>query len=92
MVRAIQFTGSYAVNMEKVLPAACDLEELDDEGDRNNVRDQGQVIIESNRITFSNGFGIVADAGARDGAEQCSASRSCSTNSRSQRREPCYRA
>ena len=35
-------------------------------GDQNVVREQGQVLIYSNRITNSQGFGILIDAGSRD--------------------------
>ena len=36
------------------------------EGDRNTPRDQGQVVIENSRISFSSGFGVVLTADARD--------------------------
>ncbi|MFM8570667.1 MAG: GEVED domain-containing protein [Pirellula sp.] len=36
------------------------------EGDRNTPRDQGQVVIENSRISFSSGFGAVITADARD--------------------------
>ncbi len=35
-------------------------------GDENSERDQGYLIIESNTISYSAGYGIVVDAGARD--------------------------
>ncbi len=35
----------------------------EDNGDRNRPRDQGQLLIDSNKISFSSGFGIVVDAG-----------------------------
>jgi hypothetical protein len=38
-------------------------------GDQNLFRDQGQLIIESNRISNSSGFGINIGAGGRDGPE-----------------------
>ncbi|QEG38917.1 tandem-95 repeat protein [Roseimaritima ulvae] len=36
-----------------------------DDGDSNRRREQGQLILQGNRISFSGGFGIVADAGRR---------------------------
>ncbi len=36
------------------------------EGDSNRVRDQGQILIHSNIISNSSGFGIVSDAGSRN--------------------------
>jgi hypothetical protein len=36
------------------------------EGDRNTSRDQGQVLIENSRISFSSGFGVVMTADVRD--------------------------
>jgi hypothetical protein len=36
------------------------------EGDRNTPRDQGQVLIENSRVSFSSGFGVVITADARD--------------------------
>ena len=36
------------------------------EGDRNTPRDQGQILIENSRISFSSGFGVVMTADARD--------------------------
>jgi len=36
------------------------------EGDRNTPRDQGQVLIENSRISFSSGFGVVMTADVRD--------------------------
>src|SRR5690606_21702318 len=36
-------------------------------GDQNQHRDQGQIIIERNQITHSSQWGIVVDAGGRDG-------------------------
>ncbi|MEO8493491.1 MAG: GEVED domain-containing protein, partial [Planctomycetota bacterium] len=38
----------------------------DEQGDPNLFRDQGQLLIHSNRVSHSLEFGIVADAGARD--------------------------
>ncbi len=38
-------------------------------GDSNVAREQGQLILESNRILFSEEFGIRVDAGVRDGAD-----------------------
>jgi hypothetical protein len=35
-------------------------------GDRNTKRDQGQVIVENSRVSFSSGFGISVSADARD--------------------------
>ena len=35
-------------------------------GDPNHFRDQGQIVLESNTISFTNTFGINIDAGARD--------------------------
>lgn len=39
-----------------------------DDGDRNNFRDQGQIIISSNRVSYSSGWGILVDAAARGSA------------------------
>ena len=35
----------------------------EDNGDRNRHRDQGQLLIDSNSISFSADFGLVIDAG-----------------------------
>ncbi|GIW92549.1 MAG: hypothetical protein KatS3mg110_0590 [Pirellulaceae bacterium] len=43
--------------------------QYDDVGDRNRFRDQGQLIIEGNRISRSAQFGINIDGGRRDGPE-----------------------
>lgn len=59
-------TGPYTITLEKV-SGGFRLQEYDDSGDRNVARDQGQLIIESSSISFANGFGILADAGTRDG-------------------------
>ncbi|RMF88512.1 MAG: right-handed parallel beta-helix repeat-containing protein, partial [Planctomycetota bacterium] len=42
--------------------------ESDAKGDSNTPRDQGQLLIRGNRISNSLEFGIVVDAGARDGS------------------------
>ncbi|QDS92515.1 Dockerin type I repeat protein [Roseimaritima multifibrata] len=39
-----------------------------DSGDSNRFRDQGQVLLQGNRISFSESFGIFADAGSRSTA------------------------
>jgi hypothetical protein len=39
---------------------------LDDRGDSNRFRDQGQIIVQSSRIENASGFGIVATGGPRD--------------------------
>ncbi|PQO44703.1 GEVED domain-containing protein [Blastopirellula marina] len=39
-----------------------------DDGDQNNFRDQGQIIISSNRVSYSEGWGILVDAAPRGSA------------------------
>ncbi|XZE33033.1 GEVED domain-containing protein [Pirellulaceae bacterium SH501] len=36
------------------------------QGDRNTPREQGQIVIENSKVSFSNGFGIALEAGDRD--------------------------
>ncbi|MGE0758627.1 MAG: GEVED domain-containing protein [Pirellulaceae bacterium] len=58
-------TGNYTVTMS--LPTAgFEVTEFDSYGDQNNVREQGQVLIEASRISQSSNFGILAGPGARD--------------------------
>lgn len=59
-------TGPYVITIEG-LTDGLRLEETASFGDRNVARDQGQITIESNRITNVAGFGILADSGGRDG-------------------------
>ena len=48
-------------------PLALNLVRYNDVGDVNREREQGQVLIDSNRISYSSGFGVVVDADdARD--------------------------
>lgn len=39
-----------------------------DDGDQNNFRDQGQIIISSNRVSYSSGWGLLVDAAPRGSA------------------------
>ncbi len=39
---------------------------FNDRGDSNRFRDQGQLVIQANRISNSSGFGIISEAGSRD--------------------------
>ena len=64
---AVQNLGDYKVEVsvggsDEILEVLVS----DRRGDANPFRDQGQVIIDSARVTNSSGFGILIDEGARD--------------------------
>ncbi len=59
-------TGFYQIEMTFGAIGAADFVVSDDPGDSNLFRDQGQILIEANRIANSERFGIVVDAGPRD--------------------------
>ena len=62
-------TGNYRLRISSGAAATgFALAEFTGTGDRNLERDQGQIVIEGNSISNSLGYGIVSDAGARDGA------------------------
>ncbi|MDP6060047.1 MAG: pre-peptidase C-terminal domain-containing protein, partial [Pirellulaceae bacterium] len=60
-------TGFYQIEITFGAASRADFLLFDDTGDSNQARDQGQVLIHSNRISNSESFGIVVDAGPRDG-------------------------
>ncbi|MFL2869380.1 MAG: Ig-like domain-containing protein [Pirellulaceae bacterium] len=71
-------TGSYRVELSfgvtvdttfTIFDNPNDFDKLKMFGDQNHFRDQGQLILDSNRIAHSRGFGIEVDAGARDGGD-----------------------
>ncbi|MBI2477868.1 MAG: PPC domain-containing protein, partial [Planctomycetia bacterium] len=55
--------GFYQLEMTFGAVGAADFTLFDDPGDSNLFRDQGQIVIEGNRIADSSGFGILVDAG-----------------------------
>ncbi|MFO0904160.1 MAG: dockerin type I domain-containing protein [Pirellulales bacterium] len=59
-------TGFYELQLTFGDPARADFEISNSFGDQNRVRDQGQIILEGNRISNSAGFGIDIQAGPRD--------------------------
>jgi len=60
-------TGPYTViiGVGTGLAGGITSQVLDEHGDPNRFRDQGQIIVRDSRITNSSEFGIVVDAGAR---------------------------
>lgn len=58
-------TGYYSINIRFGAPGNTNLEykQFDQYGDQNEFRDQGQLIIQQNRIFDSLNFGIVSDSG-----------------------------
>jgi VCBS repeat-containing protein len=60
-------TGFYQIEITFGAASRADFLLFDDKGDSNLERDQGQILIHSNRIANSASFGIVVDAGPRDG-------------------------
>ncbi|MCA9218103.1 MAG: DVUA0089 family protein, partial [Planctomycetales bacterium] len=68
---AVQNLGDYQIEIvvggtEEILEVLVN----EHRGDTNPFRDQGQIIIDSARITNSAGFGISIDEGPRDAADQ----------------------
>ncbi|MBC8355867.1 MAG: choice-of-anchor L domain-containing protein [Planctomycetes bacterium] len=61
-------TGDYVINISTDESSGFGVTEFTDTGDRNVVREQGQVLIHSNSITNSLNFGVASAAGARDGS------------------------
>jgi hypothetical protein len=61
--------GSFRDQAESTLPTGIDGDLFDLLGDENRHRDQGQILIHSNRITNAEEFGIVVDSSIRTGAE-----------------------
>lgn len=60
-------TGPYQITIEHAV-SGFQLKEFDNFGDQNLFRDQGQIVIEANRISKSKNVGILFDASVRDGA------------------------
>ncbi|MDA1052306.1 MAG: DVUA0089 family protein [Planctomycetota bacterium] len=60
--------GDYTIRIDTEGAGRFAVTEFADLGDRNVVREQGQILIHSNRITNSLGFGILSSAGVRDGS------------------------
>ena len=61
-------TGDYEIRISTDGVVDFAVTEFNDTGDRNVTREQGQILIHSNRITSSSTFGIVSDAAPRDGS------------------------
>ena len=61
-------TGDYTIRIDSDGTGRFGVTEFTDYGDRNVVREQGQVLIHSNSITNSLNFGIVSAAAPRDGS------------------------
>lgn len=61
-------TGKYEIRILTEDAVGFGVTEFTDTGDRNVVREQGQVLIHSNSITNSLNFGIVSEAAPRDGS------------------------
>ncbi|MCB9941387.1 MAG: pre-peptidase C-terminal domain-containing protein, partial [Planctomycetaceae bacterium] len=59
--------GDYTIRIDTDEAGRFGVTEFTDTGDRNVVREQGQVLVHSNSITNSLNFGIVSAAAARDG-------------------------
>lgn len=60
-------TGSYTIQIQRPLSGeGLEATSYDRTGDQNTIRDQGQVVIESSRISKSLNFGISVDAGPRN--------------------------
>jgi len=62
-------TGFYQIEITFGASTGNDFVLFDEKGDPNLFRDQGQVLIQANTIKDSSGYGIVADAGLRDGQD-----------------------
>ena len=62
-------TGFYHLDMTFGISTETDLLLFDEVGDQNLFRDQGQILIHSNRIRESRDTGILVDAGARRASE-----------------------
>jgi hypothetical protein len=60
--------GDYTIRLDVDGSGQFGATEFTDTGDRNVVREQGQVLIHSNSITNSLNFGIVSEAAPRDGS------------------------
>ncbi len=58
-------TGFYELHLTFGDPARADFQLANSFGDQNRIREQGQIILEANRVRFSSGFGIDIRA-ARD--------------------------
>lgn len=61
----IHLTGNAKVTPDPTLAGLLQITQFDFNGDSNQEREQGQIIIESSFVTDSAGFGIVIDSGAR---------------------------
>lgn len=61
-------TGDYEISISLDATAGFAVTEFTDFGDSNVVREQGQILIHSNRISNSETYGILASAGTRDGS------------------------
>ncbi|MFO0869761.1 MAG: GEVED domain-containing protein [Pirellulales bacterium] len=59
-------TGFYELQLTFGDPARADYKYFNSTGDQNRVRDQGQIVLEGNRISGSATFGIDVTAGTRD--------------------------
>ena len=60
--------GDYTIRIDTEGDGRFRVTEFTDTGDRNVVREQGQVLIHSNHITDALNFGIVSSAAPRDGS------------------------
>ncbi|MBI2478386.1 MAG: pre-peptidase C-terminal domain-containing protein [Planctomycetia bacterium] len=60
-------TGDYQIRIKTDDAVGFGVTEFTDTGDRNVVREQGQVLIHSNSITNSLNFGVISAAASRDG-------------------------
>jgi hypothetical protein len=68
---SIPSTGPYTIDIQVNAPFdRIDVDVHDDRGDSNIFRDQGQIIVKSNRIMHSAEYGIVSNAAPRDGVAQ----------------------
>ncbi|MFM7070270.1 MAG: GEVED domain-containing protein, partial [Planctomycetota bacterium] len=59
-------TGFYELQLTFGDPARADFQFANSFGDQNRGREQGQIILEANRVRFSAGFGIDVSAAPRD--------------------------
>ena len=56
-------TGFYRLSVSFGDPSRTEFIKYEEVGDQNLFRDQGQIVINGNRISFSSSFGIASDAG-----------------------------
>jgi hypothetical protein len=65
--RTIHLTGNGTLTPDASLAGVFTITPYNTYGDRNRDRDQGQILVQSSQISHSQNFGVVVDAGVRNG-------------------------